>query len=167
MAGPILYSTNPSYAYDVGMRYRGGKFFVWCGEEFDSRHVARASGASLVAASSDPRTIYEQLAHAVTSEDHHDSRIKGYRRTFKRLAAEWASNGLITAAQRAEIEAVVKMQSWTIWRPLLYVIPRAPIESRGGLVTVAPGRRAAAGIELQIMDLDHSEFDKIELPRLA
>jgi hypothetical protein len=48
---------------------------------------------------------------------------------------------------------------WKIWRPLLYVIPRAPIEAAGRLQLVPIGRRATYGLEYRIVDLMPEEFD--------
>jgi hypothetical protein len=71
-------------------------------------------------------------------------------------------DGRINKAQYDEIvEAVSK--SWVIWKPVLYVIPRAPIEAAGRLTGVPYGSRAAYGPEYQISDLTVDEFDMIEI----
>lgn len=161
MPGPILYSTNPHYAFEVCRRYRGGRSYAWCSESFSS--VSVGSG---VAASSDPQSIYEQLFHAVHSEDRHDPRIKGYKRNFRRLADIWLDKGEITTDQSDEIHAACKQHSWLMWRPTLYIIPRAPIEAAVRLTLVPVNKRAGRGNEYIIADLRPEEFDIVELPRL-
>lgn len=160
--GTVLYSTNPWFATDVATKYCGGRHFVWCCEYYDPAKAPSGSAARLVAPSSTPKVIYEQLREDVLGEDKHSSRIKGYRKTFGRLARDWHSKGAITDEQRDDILATLKPGSWKIWRPLLFVIPRAPIEAAGRLITVPATARAAHGPELQIRDLMPDEFDIIE-----
>jgi len=162
MPGPILYSTNPYFSVEVARKYRDGNFYAWCSEVFSAGQQAGDAPTSLVAASSDPRTVYEQLKRAVESEDEHDGRIEGYKKTFKRLASSWFASGEITEEQRDEIQALCKKPSWKLWRPLLYVVPRLPVESR--LTLVKPHKRAGPGLEYTISDLKAAEFDIIELP---
>jgi hypothetical protein len=166
MSGPVLYSTNPYFSIEVAQRYRGASFYAWCSEVFALGQQAGLAPASRVGASSDPMTIYEQLAAAVESEDRHDSRIAGYKKKFPRLADVWLANGEITQDQRDEIRAACKQHSWKMWRPLLFVIPRGPIEASGRLTLVPTSKRAAHGAEFIVSDLKPAEFDIIELPRL-
>lgn len=162
MAGPVLYSTNPWFAHDIAMRYRGGKHFVWCSEFFDPTAAPAGSAATAIAPSSSPSGIYSTLKNDCEREDRHSALIKGYRKTFRRLANEWWADGSITKEQHDEIDSVAKTTSWRIWRPQLYVIPRHPIESTSRLKSVCHRHRAAYGPELQILDLAQHEFDIIE-----
>lgn len=162
MAGPILYSTNPWLAHEFSKRYRGGNHFVWCSEFFDPASAPSGSAASAIAPSSSPKGIYGTLGDDCRREDRHSALIKGYRKTFLRLATQWLAAAEITDEQHGEIVATVKSQSWRIWRPLLYIIPREPIESMGRLRSVPHRHRAAYGPELQIADLAIHEFDIIE-----
>jgi hypothetical protein len=166
VAATILYSTNPFFSVEIAGRYRSGSFYAWCSEMFSAGQQAGHAPRSAVAASSDPMTIDDQLHRAVHSEDRHDSRIKGYKRTFKGLARTWLDTAVITQNQHDEILALCKQNSWQIWRPLLYVIPRAPIEAAGRLQLVPVGRRAGPGDEFIVADLASDEFDIIELPLL-
>jgi hypothetical protein len=106
MPGPVLYSTNPYFAVEVARKYRNGNYYAWCSEVFSVGQQAGDAPTSLVAASSYPKTIYEQLKRAVDSEDENDSRIKGYKKTFKRLASSWLSVGEINQDQHDEIKAL-------------------------------------------------------------
>jgi hypothetical protein len=166
LAGPILYSTNPFFSIDVARRYRGERFYAWCSEVFSEGQQAGNAPSSMVAASSDPMTIYEQLHRAVSSEDRNDKRIQGYKKTFRRLASAWLDGGEITQEQHDEIKAACNQTRWRMRRPLLYVIPRAPVEAAGRLQLVPVNRRAGPGNEFIIPDLAPPEFDIIELPNL-
>ncbi|GEM_PF-1316708 len=161
MAGPILYSTNPWFAGEVALNYRGGTHFVWCSEYYDPSIAPSGSAAALIAPSSSPKGIFDTLWNDCEREDTHSSLIRDYRKTFRRLANEWLAAGSITAPQRDEIVATVKSVSWKIWRPVLYVIPRAPIEAAERLISVPHGARAAYGPELQIVNLRSNEFDTV------
>lgn len=162
MAGVILYSTNPWIAHDFSMKYLAGKYFVWCSEFYDPIGAPPGSTAAAIAPSSSPRGIFESLKQDCEREDRHSLLIKGYRKTFLRLAANWLAETKINNSQHNEIVAIVKAPSWRIWRPVLYVIPRAPIESSGRLITVPHRQRVAYGPELQIKDLTPHEFDLVE-----
>lgn len=149
-------------AYDIATRYRGGKHFVWCCEFYDARQAPAMSAAAQIAPSSSPKRIYDTLHEDREFEDGHSALIKGYRKTFKRLAIDWLSDGSITQEQANEITALVKSSSTKIWRPVLYVIPKEPIVASGRLLSVPASRRAGFGPELQIVDLMDGEFDVIE-----
>ncbi len=162
MSGPILYSTNPWITSDIVNKHRNGEYFVWCSEYFDSATAHGGSAARSIAPSSCPKEIYDTLQKAWVNEDKHNAQVKGYIRTFKRLAKIWLADGSINQDQANDIIGVVTSGSFKIWRPTLYVIPRQPVESAGRLITVPPKKRAAHGPELQILDLKTHEFDMIE-----
>ena len=164
MPGPVLYSTNPYFAVDVARRYRGERFYAWCSEVFSAGQEAGNAPSRMIAASSDPKTIYEQLHLAVCSEDRHDARIRRYKRTFKTLAETWLAKGEISKDQRDEIWASCMQPSFRMWRPLLFVIPREPVQAR--LMNVSAGKRAGHGSEYTISDLAPTDFDIVDLPSL-
>jgi len=120
----------------------------------------------MIAPSSNPKRIYERLLEDCRNEEGHSDRIRGYKKTFTRLARGWLSDGSITKEQHDEILASVRSPSWKIWRPVLYVIPRAPIEAGKRLKLVRVPDRAAFGPEMTIEDLHVSEYDVIELDPL-
>jgi hypothetical protein len=163
MPGPVLYSTNPWFATDIAMRYRGGTHFAWCCECFDIEKAQPGTAAAAIAPSSNPRGIYDQLRKDWKGEDWHSALLKNYRKTFKRLARDWLGAGDITRDQHDEILASLRPGSWRIWRPVLYVIPREPIETAGRLHFIARRDRAGYGPEMQVTDLARAEFDIIEL----
>ena len=91
----------------------------------------------------------------------HSALIRSYRRTFRRRAHEWLAVGLIDEAQYDDIIGAVKNPGWKIWRPVLFLIPRAPIATHR-IIPVRAASRAAYGPEFRIEDLDASEFEVIE-----
>jgi hypothetical protein len=162
MAGPVLYSTNPFISFDIGCKYRGNKHVVWCSEVFDPTTQATLTAGSMVAPTSSPLAIARALAAEVRNEERHSTNFKRFKQTFKRLATSWEADGSITAAQASEIRSMVTQQSYRIWRPLVFVIPRANIEASGRLINVEPTKRAGHGPEYRIFDLDTAEFDVLE-----
>lgn len=164
MPGPVLYSANPWFATEIARRYRNGSHFAWVCECFDTTKAPAGSAAAMIAPTSNPCAIYHRLHAHVSNEEGHSDLIRGYKKTFSRLAKTWASDGTITPSQLEDILTTVRSPSWKIWRPILYVIPRAPIEVAGKLRSVKRSDRAGYGPEMQVTDLLPTEFDAIELP---
>src|SRR5215469_4343510 len=123
MPGICLYSANPWFATEVANRYRGGKHFAWVCEYFDTAHAPSGSAGALIAPSSNPRRIYEDLLSEYKAEEEHSRVIREHRKTFIRLAKQWFADNEITREQSEEIIASVRARSWRIWKPVLYVIP--------------------------------------------
>jgi hypothetical protein len=163
--GPILYSTNPWFATEVAEKYRGGIYFAWVCEYFDTNTAPSSSAAARIAPSSNPRRISQLLAEECEGEEGHSPTIQGHKKTFGRLAKEWLAKNEVTKDQYDEIIASVRAKSWKIWKPVLYVIPRQPIELAGRLLSVPRDARGAYGPELQILDLRRDEFDIIVIER--
>lgn len=162
MAGPVLYSTNPWITHEIVMKYRGGRYFVWCSEFYDPKAAPAGSAEALIAPSSSPKGIYDTLQDDCHREDTHSALISRYKKAFKRLATGWLADGSISKEQHDEIVATVTSKSWKIWRPVLFVIPKDPIKAANRLIEVKHKNRAAYGPELQIHDLAPHEFDLIE-----
>jgi hypothetical protein len=149
------------------MRYRGGIFYAWCSEHLDAAIAPGISSALFIPESSRPLWIYNHVRRAAHDEDQGNEKIKSYRKTFRSLARDWFARGDITQAQRDEIIASVRPGSWRIWRPVIYVIPRAPIEATSRRLNLAPRAfRGAYGEEFIISDLRRSEFDVVTLDAL-
>ena len=96
MAGPIIYSTNPRVAHDIATRYRNDVHFVWCSEYYDPTTATPGTAGAAIAPSSSPKVIFDTLTRECDQEERHSAIIKGYRKTFRRLAAEWLADGSIT-----------------------------------------------------------------------
>ncbi|MGD9543553.1 MAG: hypothetical protein AB7F41_10645 [Methylocystis sp.] len=167
MAGPILYSANPWFSTEVAEKYREGNYFAWVCEFFDSERDAPAgSSGTMIAPSSNPRKIYEDLLQEYRAQEEHCRIIKDHKKTFTRLAKKWLADGSITDDQFTEIIASVKARSWRIWKPVLYVIPRNGLDPTR-LTEVQRRDRAGYGPEYQICDLKRHEFDIVDLSPLV
>ena len=166
MAGPILYSANPWFATEIARKYRKGNHFAWVCEFFDSTDAATGSAGALIAPSSNPRKIYDDLLQEYMAQEEHSRIIKDHRRKFERLAKQWYSVGELTKDQLDEIVASVRAPSWRIWKPVLYVIPRQGIAA-GRIKEVPRPDRAGYGPEFQIVDLQSDEFDIVDLSKLV
>lgn len=161
MPSPLLYSTNVYLKLHIQQCFRGDIHYVWCSEFFDSKTLGRYSPGSLIPPSSNPADIYRQLKSDIERGDQHSSKIAEQKASLTKLAIAWERNGEISPLQRAEIVYMVKNASFNDWRPLVYIIPRQPVDPRVKLVPA--NKRAGLGMEYIIEDLKRSEFDLIEI----
>jgi hypothetical protein len=161
MAGLLIYSTNVFLKQFIQARYQGDIHYVWCSEDFDSQKMAKYSAGALVPPSSNPADIYRELKRDVEGRDTHSAKIAAQKASFLSLALKWEKDGKISSSDRDDITYMVTTASIDMWRPLIYVIPRAPVEHR--LQVVPMSQRAGFGPEYIISDLQRSEFDLLEL----
>lgn len=165
--GQVYYSVNPWISTDIAHRYLQGRHFAWVCEYFDSeREAPNGSAGALIAPSSNPRKIYEDLHHEYSAQEEHTRVIKDHRKTFCRLAKAWLGDGTIGQEQHDEIVASVRAHSWRIWKPVLYVIPKTGIDP-ARVMEVARRDRAGYGPEFKIVDLAPNEFDIVDLSGLV
>lgn len=162
MAGPILYSTNPFISFDICQLFRNKRHVIWCSEVFDPRTQASSSRGAMVAPSSSPCALANALLGEMNGEDRHSDLRKRYRKTFRRLATKWAADRSLTDVQAQDIRDMVSQASYRIWRPFIYIIPRAPLEAAGRLIDVPVRERAGHGPEFRVFDLHADEFDVME-----
>lgn len=162
MAGHLLYSTNPYFAYEVARSYLKSRQLVWCCESFDPGSSFNEAKLSMIGPSSSPRAIAQQLADAVAHEDHHSPLINRYRHRFGRMARGRRERQMISEQQADEILALIHQPSFRKWRPLVYLIPRRPMQDSGRLRLLPVPQRAAHGAEWEIGDLDLDECDILE-----
>lgn len=156
----LLYSTNVFLKLLISELYARNTHYVWCSEFFDSTTMDRYSVRSQIAPSSNPADIYRTLRDSVIRRDQHCYKIREQKVSLKNLALKWEEDRTITLEQKQEIIYLVDHASFEDWRPLIYVIPRAPVESR--LKIVPMSQRASIGIEYIVPDLERSEFDILE-----
>jgi hypothetical protein len=161
MSSHFLYSTNPFMKKLIQEIYRGDSHYVWCGENFDAGTIGKYSANSLVAPSSNPADIYDDLRKAVQNNDKHCSKIKEQTASLSKLAIEWEKKGEISSQDKQDIIYMLKHQSINHWRPVLYVIPRHII-AKSRIQVVSMKNRASVGVEYIIKDLKRCEFDLIE-----
>jgi hypothetical protein len=160
MGTTLLYSTNVFLKLLIQEKYRGDIHYVWCSEDFDSRTVPAYSSASMVPPSSNPADIFRELRRDVERPDLHSARINQQKVSLTDLAIDWEKKGLVSTADKDDIVFMVSHAQLNHWRPLIYVIPRPPVQAR--LSAVPMRLRAGIGNEYIISDLKRSEFDIIE-----
>jgi hypothetical protein len=160
MGNALLYSTNVFLKLLIQEKYMHDVHYVWCSENFDSATLPPHSGASLVPPSSNPADIFRVLKRDVERHDQHSAKINEQKVSLTDRAIDWEKNGSISTADRDEIIYMVNNAAWDHWRPLIYIIPRAPVQTR--LAVVPMSRRAGFGNEYTIADLARAEFDIIE-----
>ncbi len=156
----LLYSVNPRVKLVIQREFRGDRHYVWCSERFDSATAGPYTLAALVPPTSNPKQIYRGLKEACDRRDRHNDKIISIRAGYLTRAEQWLAAGEITPEARAEIVYLVTLDDFELWRPVLYLIPRAPVALR--LQPVAPEQRAGAGPEFIIGDLAATEFETVE-----
>ena len=161
MSAPVIYSTNVMLKYLIQEKFQNDVHYVWSSEYFDSNKRPAYSSGALVPPSSNPADIYRDLKNAVERGDSHNAKIIEQKAVLVRLATKWAQDGKISQAEKDEIIYWVTTARFDLWKPLLYVIPREPIELQ--IQIVPPDKRASFGNEYIISDLERSKFDIIEL----
>jgi hypothetical protein len=159
--GPLLYSTNTLLKYLICQKFRGDIHWVWCSEYFDSKRLGAYATGAMVAPSANPADIYQELRRDIAGRDSHSAKITSQKASLQVLAVQWHLSGELSDSQRDEIVYMVTTASIELWRPLIYVIPRAAVESRFQLVPIE--KRAGFGNEYIIPDLTGTEFDILEL----
>lgn len=161
MPPPVLYSVNPYVTYLICDSFRGGTHYVWCSEYFDSKKAPAMSRSSLIPYSSNPADIYRQMKRENDPWDGHSPTVERIAATLIGLTHGWHATGALSDSDRDEVLTLLQQRNPQLWRPLVYVIPRSPVELRMRLVPLA--QRAGLGPEYIIEDLSSSEFDTIEL----
>jgi hypothetical protein len=161
MSTPVIYSTNAFLKLLIQQRFFGDSHYVWCSDAFDSMMLSRYAHSFLVPPSSNPAGIYRQLKADIAGKDMHSAKIAAQRASFIKLAIQAEAAGRITKNDKEEIAFMAEHASFDDWRPLIYVIPRQPVQSRLELVPISD--RAGFGNEYIIRDLKRSEFDLIEV----
>jgi hypothetical protein len=161
MPPPLLYSTNVFLKFLIQQKFRNDEHYVWCSDSFDATTGAKYSASSLAAPSSNPAEIYKQLKSEVQNKERHSYKINAQKASLTSLAIDWEGNGVISPDNKDEIVFMIMNATFDDWRPLLYIIPRALVESRLKMVPIH--KRASFGDEFIVEDLRRDEFDVIEL----
>jgi hypothetical protein len=141
--------------------FLGDIHYAWCSPVFDPSTLNRYARGALTPPSSDPKSIYNELAAAVRKGDEHASKITSQKAMLTGLAADLHNQGRLTQDQRDEIVAIVQGARFDDWRPLLYVIPCSPaIVAR--TTPVPRAKRASHEEEFVVADLRPTEFHMLE-----
>jgi hypothetical protein len=162
-AMPVCYySTNPWVKWYICSKWRGDTHHIWCSEVFDPRAVGTSHFGALIPPTSSPSAIYEDLARAVRAGDNHNAKILAQRTSLSVLAERWRIAGEISDAAADEILAILNGADISIWRPNLYIVPKAAINPAARVCLVPIAERAGLGDEFIIRDLRAEEFDRVE-----
>jgi hypothetical protein len=162
--GPlILYSVNTYLAYRISERYYG-QHHVWCSPCFDSRSSYNL-GLITNPPTSNPSEIYHNLLAEVQRGDRHSSKIIDNKAGILQGVVYNRGIGVISEEETVEITAVVNNAETRDFKPLLYVIPFAPVAS---LVIDVPVHERAHPLstEFRIERLPRALFDIIELEKM-
>ncbi len=161
MSGPVVYSTNTFLKYQIYKEYLNDIHYVWCSECFDSRKLAAYDAGRALPPSACPAAIYERLKSDVSNNDQHSAKIAEQKTSLSKLALIWLNDGKINDRGKKDIIYMISRAQLSDWRPLIYIIPRSPVEGRMKEVPIE--KRAGFAVEYIIEDLNSNEFDLIEL----
>ena len=125
----LLFSTNTYLKYRIQEDYRQ-EHYVWCSPTVAYDSVGKYARGAGTPPSSDPASIYRELAEAVRRTDEHCAKILDQKTGLLARAVDWHAAGLITDATRDDITMTVEKAPFSLWRPLLYVIPFAVVAKR-------------------------------------
>lgn len=160
MSDLLLYSTNVLLKYYICNQFYNNIHYVWCSETFDASKSAQYTSGSMIAPTSNPHDIYDDLKKAVDKHDVHNSKIIAQMASIKAVAIQKHQASDITDGQKDEIIYMVGHADFSHWRPLVYIIPRPTVGPRLKVVPIQ--KRASFGKEYIIKDLHTDEFDVIE-----
>jgi hypothetical protein len=156
----ILYSCCTWLAYMVSQKYYGALHYVWCTPHFDPN--SPFSGESAVPPTSSPREIYANLHKEIARGDRHSEKIAQNKLGILRGANIKRKYNVITVEQRDEITTIVKSSQLGDYRPLLFVIPFAPVAKRIKQVPIR-ARANPLSEEYILENLKRSAFDVLEI----
>jgi hypothetical protein len=155
----LLYSTNTWLAHQISRQFYDGRHWVYCAPAFAVMPVLHYP---TLPPSSCPKDIYATLHHDCAAKDRHSAKILQNRAGLKKGSLAKRAAGLISDQEAADIDWMVDNAEISDFRPLLYVIPRAPVATRLKRVSA----KAAANMfseEYILEDLADSEFHALEL----
>lgn len=119
----LLYSTNTFLAFRIAEQFYRDLHYVWCSPYFDAPQGPTSSPAFINPPSASPRDIYERLHEDVIRADEHSTKVLSNRTGIQNGAAQKATAGLITEADKMEIYSIASKAGLQFFKPLLYLIP--------------------------------------------
>lgn len=156
----IYYSCSTWIAYEISQWFYGEIHYAWCTPYFDP--PSRLNLYNAVPPSSSPRALYWSLMRDVDSLDLHSFRMKNVRAGIQRGASSRLNEGMIGTSQYREILELMQLAPLANFKPLMLVIPAAPVTALLNSVPVAQ-RASVFSEEYIIENLPRSLFDAIEL----
>jgi hypothetical protein len=152
----VLYSAPTLLAYRINQRYYSERHWVWCSPYRGAGSTAGVDAT--VPPSSSPLAIYRALHEDVIHNDHHSAKIEANRQGLIRGANVKLAAGAIDSHVAGEIAEVTRLAAVADFRPVLYVIPYAPVADWVREVPVAQ-RAHPLSDEFQIESLSRRCFD--------
>ena len=160
MSNPtLLYSANTWLAYTISQTYYREEHYVWCNPHANSRWLP--AGLAPLPPSSSPGEIYLSFHADIGGGDLHSAKISQNKEGILKGAKIKRMAGIISEEQQAEIEAIAAKAELRDFRPLLFVIPFAPVADRVEAVPVAL-RASLFHEEYTIERLPRRLFDVVE-----
>lgn len=156
----IYYSCCTWICYEICQRFYGEHHYVWCTPYFDPS--SRMSQPNSVPPTSNPRDIYWSLKKEIVAGDLHSSKIAKNRLGILAGAKEKLAYGVINAATHDEIVECANRAYLHEFRPMMLVIPAAPVIRLLKQVSVKD-RASLMSEEYIIESLPRKFFDVIEL----
>jgi hypothetical protein len=146
-------------AYKIAQRYYRQVHYVWCTPFLDPSRVAR--GEEAVPPTSSPLELFRSLRVEVEARDRHSHRIEENRSGILRGSNAKRQAGIIDEREERDIASIVSLAQHGDFRPLLFVIPYAGVESL--LSEPSPADKAHPLSAEYIIDaLPRDRFDVIE-----
>lgn len=156
----IYYSCCTWLAYEICQRYYNKEHYVWCTPYFDPS--SRLNSQNQVPPTSNPREIYWSLKKEVDAGDLHSAKIAQNRTGIQRGADVQLHAGVIDRYRHTDILEIAAAAQPPDFRPILFVIPGAPITHL--IKPVALKKLASLLSEEYIIEkLPRVLFDAIEL----
>lgn len=156
----IYYSCSTWIAYEISQYFYGEIHYAWCTPYFDP--PSRLNPYNSVPPSSNPRAFYWGLMKDVDALDLHSSRVDNVRAGIQRGAFSRLNEGMIGTSQYREILKLIRRAHPANFKPLMLVIPAAPVAALLKSVSVTQ-RASLFSEEYIIKKLPRSLFDAIEL----
>jgi hypothetical protein len=153
----VLYSTCTKLAYLIAEQYYGGVHYVWCAPAPVADRFLLGNPAS-----SDPLTIYWRFYKDIETNDMHSASVRDNKQGILKGAVARHCQGLITNAEKIEIETIVQHAAMSDFVPLLFIIPFASVRSTASRAPVLS--RARSSSQEYIIDrLERYQFDVLEI----
>jgi hypothetical protein len=155
----ILYSANTLLAYSIAERFYRGVHYAWCSPLYDG---TRAAAHITIPPSSSPAEIYSAYAQDARRGERHSEAINRNRDGILRGADAKLAVGIVSPAQRAEIQRITELGTPLDYRPVLYIIPFDRVAELAVEVPVHE-RAHPLSVEYRVEALPSGCFHMIEL----
>lgn len=155
----IYYSCYTWLSFKINKSYYNDSHYVWCTPYFDP--TSRYNQSNEVPETSSPHARCHALNQAIAVGLLDVPPILQNKAGILRGAQLHLERGIITAAEHADIIAIVHSAEIVDFRPLLFVIPAHAVENSIKSIAIGEGGRRFSE-EFIIENLQRHQFDVIE-----